>query len=70
MAFFGKLGGLMRQNAAQSVLVKSGLGVATAAVPVMLMLQRGMSSSKLFIGGTQDRLSLLDLNPTVEGSWV
>ncbi|KAG0580896.1 hypothetical protein KC19_4G208600 [Ceratodon purpureus] len=51
MAFFGRLGGLMRQNAAQSVLVKSGLGVAAAAVPSLLMLQRGMSSSKLFIGG-------------------
>jgi RNA recognition motif-containing protein len=55
MAFFGKLGGLMRQNAAQSVLVKSGPGVAAAAagaaVPSLLMWQRGMSSSKLFIGG-------------------
>jgi RNA recognition motif-containing protein len=48
MAYFGKLGGLLRQNAAQSVLLKSGLGVAA---PALLVLQRGMSGSKLFIGG-------------------
>lgn len=41
----------MRHNAAQSVLLKSGLGVAAVAVPSLLVLQRGMSSSKLFIGG-------------------
>jgi hypothetical protein len=60
MALFGKLGGLMRQNAAQSVLVKSGLGVAAAAVPSLLVLQRGMSSSKLFIGG---------ILPNLSGAW-
>jgi RNA recognition motif-containing protein len=48
MAFFGKLGGLMRQNAAQSVLLKAGVG---AVAPAMLVLQRGMAGSKLFIGG-------------------
>jgi len=48
MAYFGKLGGLLRQNAAQSVLIKSSLGVAA---PALLVLQRGMSGSKLFIGG-------------------
>jgi len=49
MAYFGKLGGLLRQNAAQSVLIKSSLGVVA---PALLVLQRGMSGSKLFIGGT------------------
>lgn len=51
MAYFGKLGGLLRQNAAQSVLLKSGLGAAATAVPALLVLQRNMSGSKLFIGG-------------------
>lgn len=48
MAFFGKLGGLLRQNAAHSALLKSGVG---AVAPALLVLQRGMSGSKLFIGG-------------------
>lgn len=51
MAYFGKLGGLLRRSAAQSVLTASGLGSATVAVPAMLVAQRMMSSSKLFIGG-------------------
>jgi len=49
MAYFGKLGGLLRQNVAKSMLMKTG--GAAAAVPALLVLQRGMASSKLFIGG-------------------
>jgi RNA recognition motif-containing protein len=51
MAFFVKFGGLLRQNSAQAAMMKSGLGAGAAAVPAMLMAQRFMSSSKLFIGG-------------------
>lgn len=49
MAYLGKLGGLLRQNVAKSMLMKAGTGAA--AMPAVLVLQRGMASSKLFIGG-------------------
>ncbi|KAH9551730.1 hypothetical protein CY35_09G028300 [Sphagnum magellanicum] len=50
MAYFGKLGALSRQMVATSMLQKSG-AAAAAALPAVYMLQRGMASSKLFIGG-------------------
>jgi hypothetical protein len=50
MAYFGKLGCLMRQAVASSVLRKTG-GAGTMALPAVFLLQRGMASSKLFIGG-------------------
>ncbi len=53
MAYFGKLGALSRQMVATSMLQKSGAAAAAAAaaLPAVYMLQRGMASSKLFIGG-------------------
>jgi hypothetical protein len=50
MAYFGKLGCLMRQAVASSVLRNTG-GAGTLALPAVFLLQRGMASSKLFIGG-------------------
>jgi hypothetical protein len=49
MAYFGKLGALTRQIVARSLLQKNG--AAVAALPAVYLLQRGMASSKLFIGG-------------------
>ncbi|CAK9196167.1 unnamed protein product [Sphagnum troendelagicum] len=49
MAYFGKLGCLMRQTVAKSLLQKAGTG--SVALPAVFLLQRGMASSKLFIGG-------------------
>jgi hypothetical protein len=52
MAYFGKLGGLMRQTVARSLLQKAGAaGTGSVALPAVFLLQRGMASSKLFIGG-------------------
>jgi hypothetical protein len=52
MAYFGKLGALSRQMVATSMLQRSGAAAAAAAaLPAVYMLQRGMASSKLFIGG-------------------
>ncbi len=50
MAYFGKLGCLMRQAVSSSVLRNTG-GAGTLALPAVFLLQRGMASSKLFIGG-------------------
>lgn len=58
MAYFGKLGGLLRQNVAKSMLMKTG--GAAAAVPALLVLQRGMASSKLFIGGVCVQFFVVD----------
>ena len=49
----------MRQNVAKSMLMKAG--GAASAVPALLVLQRGMASSKLFIGGVCDQLFVVDL---------
>jgi hypothetical protein len=52
MAYFGKLGCLMRQTVARSLLQKAGAaGTGSVALPAVFLLQRGMASSKLFIGG-------------------
>lgn len=48
MAYFGKLGGLVRLTVARSVLQQHG---GALAVPAMYLTQRGMAGSKLFIGG-------------------
>ncbi|CAM6013568.1 unnamed protein product [Sphagnum balticum] len=52
MAYFGKLGCVMRQTVARSLLQKAGAaGTGSVALPAVFLLQRGMASSKLFIGG-------------------
>ncbi|CAM6047253.1 unnamed protein product [Sphagnum compactum] len=49
MAYFGKLGALTRQIVARSMLQRTG--AAVTVLPSVYLLQRGMASSKLFIGG-------------------
>ncbi len=42
----------MRQTVARSLLQKAGAaGTGSVALPAVFLLQRGMASSKLFIGG-------------------
>ncbi len=49
MAYFGKLGALTRQIVSRSMLQRTG--AAVTVLPSVYLLQRGMASSKLFIGG-------------------
>lgn len=48
MAFLAKLGGLVRQSVARSMLQQHS---GAAAIPAMFLVSRGMASSKLFVGG-------------------
>jgi len=48
MAFLAKLGGLVRQSVARSMLQQHS---GAAFIPAMFLVSRGMASSKLFVGG-------------------
>jgi heterogeneous nuclear ribonucleoprotein A1/A3 len=48
MAFLAQLGGLVRQSIARNALQRHS---GAAAIPAMFLVSRGMSGSKLFVGG-------------------